>query len=175
MLYTGYNHSGPASVRYPRGSGPGVTVENKMTALPIGKAEILQQGNSVALLAFGSMVSSALTIGAELGATVVNMKFIVPLDETLIAEVATSHQALITIEENTISGGAGSAINETLHRHDINLPVLNIGLPNYYGEHGERDELLADCKLDLDGIRQQINQYLVKIKPVDLADKLSVG
>jgi len=175
MLYTGYKHSGPVAVRYPRGTGPGATVEETMTALPIGKAEVLQQGKSVALLAFGSMVSSALTIGAELGVTVVNMKFIAPLDETLIATLAESHQALITLEENTISGGAGSAVNESLHRQDFNLPVLNIGLPNQYGEHGERNELLADCKLDVDGIRQQIKQYLVKIKPIDLADKLSVG
>ena len=175
MLYTGITHSGPAAVRYPRGTGPGAAVEKKMTALPIGKGEILQHGKSVAILAFGSMVGAAVTAGSEIGATVVNMRFVVPLDESLIAELAASHEALITVEENTISGGAGSAINESLHKQHINLPVLNIGLPNNYGEHGERNELLAECQLDVDGIRQQINQYLEKIKPVASAEKLSVG
>ena len=173
MLYTGIKHSGPSAVRYPRGTGPGAAVEKKMTALPIGKGEILQKGKRVALLAFGSMVSAALTAGSEIGATVVNMRFIAPLDETLIAELAVSHHALITIEENTVSGGAGSAVNESLHKQNIHLPVLNIGLPNNYGEHGERNELLAECQLDVDGIRQQINEYLEET--IESAEKLSVS
>ena len=173
MLYTGIKHSGPSAVRYPRGTGPGAAVEKKMTALPIGKGEILQHGKRVALLAFGSMVSAALTAGSEIGATVVNMRFIAPLDETLIAELAVSHHALITIEENTVSGGAGSAVNESLHKQNIQLPVLNIGLPNNYGEHGERNELLAECQLDVDGIRQQINEYLEEI--IESAEILSVS
>lgn len=175
MLYTGFKHPGPVAVRYPRGTGPGVAVEKKMTALPIGKGEVLQRGNTVALLAFGSMVATAETIGAEIGATVVNMRFIEPLDESLISELAANHEILITLEENTISGGAGSGINESLHRQNINLPVLNIGLPNYYGEHGERGELLADCQLDIDGVRNQIKHYLLQVKPVASAEKLSVG
>lgn len=174
MLYTGVCHKGPAAVRYPRGGGPGVEVEQTMTALPIGKGEVLTQGANVALLAFGSMVTPAIEVGRELGATVVNMKFIAPLDETLIAELADTHDVLITLEENTISGGAGSAVNESLQRQQILQPVLNIGLPNVYGEHGERGELLADCGLDVDGIHTQIKTYLDAIKPAT-AEKLSVS
>lgn len=175
MLYTGVCHNGPAAVRYPRGGGPGVEVEPTMTALPIGKGEILTQGANVALLAFGSMVTPAIEVGKALGATVVNMKFIAPLDESLIAELANTHDVLITLEENTISGGAGSGVNESLQRQQILQPVLNIGLPNVYGEHGERGELLADCGLDVDGIHTQIKTYLDAIKPASSAEKLSVS
>lgn len=175
MLYTGVCHEGPAAVRYPRGGGPGVEVEQTMTALPIGKGEVITQGANVALLAFGSMVTPAIEVSKELGATVVNMKFIAPLDETLIAELADAHDVLITLEENTISGGAGSAVNESLQRQQILQPVLNIGLPNVYGEHGERGELLADCGLDVDGIHTQIKTYLDAIKPASSAEKLSVS
>ena len=175
MLYTGVSHNGPAAVRYPRGGGPGVEVEPTMTALPIGKGEILTQGANVALLAFGSMVTPAIEVGKALGATVVNMKFIAPLDESLIAELANTHDVLITLEENTISGGAGSGVNESLQRQQILQPVLNIGLPSVYGEHGERGELLADCGLDVDGIHTQIKTYLDAIKPASSAEKLSVS
>ncbi len=160
MLYTGLQHDGPAAVRYPRGTGPGVAVQSQMTALPIGKGSIVASGHSSALLAFGSMVTAATTVGAKLGATVANMRFILPLDENLIKELAAKHDTLITIEENTISGGAGSAVNECLHRLGIEAKVLNIGLPDDYFEHGERGELLADCGLDEDGIMKQIEPFI---------------
>ncbi len=160
MLYTGLQHQGPVAVRYPRGTGPGVKVETEMTALPWGKADIVATGSSVALLAFGSMVEPAKSIAKKIGATVVNMRFIVPLDEAMIKDIADSHESLVTIEENTIAGGAGSAINETLHRLDLGNRVLNIGLPNCYDEHGERDELLQQCQLDEAGIQQKIDRFL---------------
>ena len=160
MLYTGLQHQGPVAVRYPRGTGPGVKVETEMTTLPWGKADIVATGSSVALLAFGSMVEPAKSIAKKIGATVVNMRFIVPLDEAMIKDIADSHESLVTIEENTIAGGAGSAINETLHRLDLGNRVLNIGLPNCYDEHGERDELLQQCQLDEAGIQQKIDRFL---------------
>ncbi len=160
MLYTGLQHEGPVAVRYPRGTGPGVTVEAEMTALPWGKADVVATGSGVALLAFGSMVEPAKNIAKKIGATVVNMRFVVPLDEAMIKDIANNHESLVTIEENTIAGGAGSAINETLHRLDLGNRVLNIGLPNCYDEHGERDELLQQCQLDETGIQQQIDGFL---------------
>ncbi len=160
MLHTGLQHKGPVAVRYPRGTGPGVAVEQELTTLPWGKAEIVNAGGGIALLAFGSMVETATIIGKKLGATVVNMRFVVPLDEAMIKEIADSHDHLITIEENTIAGGAGSAINECIHKLNLRSRVLNIGLPNSYDEHGERDELLAQCGLDQEGIEQKIASFL---------------
>jgi len=160
MLYTGLQHEGPVAVRYPRGTGPGVTVEKEMKSLPWGEADIVRQGSGIAIMAFGSMVPVALNVAKKLGATVVNMRFIVPLDETMIKNIAVSHDNLITIEENTVAGGAGSAINECLHRLKLGNRVLNIGLPNCYDEHGERGELLAQCKLDEAGIQAQIDHFL---------------
>ena len=145
-----------------------------MQALPIGKAQLLSQGIDVAILAFGSMVATAQTIGQEINATVVNMRFILPLDEDLIKQAARAHEILITLEENTISGGAGSAINECLHRLGLQNRVLNIGLPQNYADHGERGELLADCQLDESGVRKQINQFLDTSSPLQSTEKLSV-
>ena len=160
MLYTGLQHEGPVAVRYPRGTGPGVKVEQTMSTVPWGKADVVNEGSGVAILAFGSMVESASNIGRKIGATVVNMRFIVPLDSTLISQIANSHDYLITVEENTIAGGAGSAVNECLHKLKANNQVLNIGLPNCYDEHGERGELLTQCGLDEAGIERQINGFL---------------
>lgn len=174
MLYTGHQLDCPAAVRYPRGTGPGVEVQQQMQEIPIGKAHTVTQGSGIAILAFGSMVPAAISIGDEIGATVVNMRFILPLDEQLIENMAASHEALITIEENTISGGAGSAINECLHKLGLQTKVLNIGLPNDYADHGERGELLADCKLDEAGIRQQIESFLDTASLSPGVDKLSV-
>jgi len=172
MLYTGLQHQGPVAVRYPRGTGPGVAVEKEMTALPWGKADIVSQGSGTAILAFGSMVAPATRIAQKIGATLVNMRFVVPLDEALIKEMADSHKNLITIEENTVAGGAGSAINECLHRLGCSHRMLNIGLPNCYDEHGEREELLAQCQLDDAGIEQQINQFLNGRPLTAVADQL---
>jgi 1-deoxy-D-xylulose-5-phosphate synthase len=159
MLYTGYQHPGPAAVRYPRGKGPGAKVECQMTALPIGQAEIRHQGGRIALLAFGSMVTPALTVGRQLGATVVNMRFIKPLDEALLLELAKSHEVFVTIEENVIAGGAGSAVNEFLQTQKILMPVLNLGLPDAFIEQGTREQLLTLCGLDTTGIRSRIETF----------------
>ena len=159
MLYTGYQHEGPAAVRYPRGKGPGAVIESKMTALEIGKAEIRHQGSRIALLAWGSMVTPALTVGKQLGATVVNMRFIKPIDEALLLELAKSHDVLVTLEENVIAGGAGSAVNNYLQAQRILMPVLNIGLPDSFVEQGTREELLAICGLDVQGIADKINEF----------------
>ena len=159
MLYTGYLHKGPASVRYPRGKGPGVPVDCTMTALPIGKAEIRHQGGRIAILAFGSLVAPSVEAGKQLGATVVNMRFVKPIDEALILELAKSHDIIVTIEENVIAGGAGSAVNEFLQAQRIVIPVLNIGLPDAFIEQGTREELLSFCGLDTQGILQSIEQF----------------
>ncbi|PKM38457.1 MAG: 1-deoxy-D-xylulose-5-phosphate synthase [Gammaproteobacteria bacterium HGW-Gammaproteobacteria-10] len=159
MLYTGYIHKGPASVRYPRGKGPGVPVDCSMTALPVGKAEIRHQGGRIAMLAFGSMVTPSVEAGKQLGATVVNMRFVKPLDEALILELAKSHDVIVTVEENVVAGGAGSAVNEFLQAQRIVMPVLNIGLPDAFIEQGTREELLSFCGLDTQGILQSIEQF----------------
>ena len=135
MLYTGYLYEGPASVRYPRGKGPGVSIDKAMTALPLGKAEIRHHGKGIAILAWGSMVTPALVVGKQLGATVVNMRFVKPLDEQLLLDLAKSHDVLVTIEENVLSGGAGSAVNNYLQAQRILMPVLNIGLPDSFVFH----------------------------------------
>ena len=160
MLTTGFNHPGPAAVRYPRGKGPGKAVQKDLTALPIGKGEIKRQGEKIAILAWGSMVAPAEQVGQELNATVANMRFVKPLDEQLILELAKTHDTLITIEENAITGGAGSAVNTLLHRHKILKHTLNLGLPDQFVEQGTREELLALCGLDRDGVIKQINKFL---------------
>ncbi len=159
MLYTGFIHEGPASVRYPRGKGPGVAIQKTMTALPIGKAEVRQQGSRIAILAWGSMVAPALVAGKRLNATVVNMRFVKPIDEALILELAKTHDSFVTIEENVISGGAGSAVNVFLQAQKILMPVLNIGLPDCFVEQGTREELLRECGLDSESIFNQIEAF----------------
>ncbi len=152
MLYTGHCYDGPAAVRYPRGTGPGVAVEKTMTALPLGKAEIRREGKRVALLAFGSMVAPALEAGERLDATVVNMRFVKPLDEALILRLAASHELLVTVEENAVIGGAGSGVALCLNRAGVERPLIQLGLPDHYVEHGAREDLLAQCGLDAEGI-----------------------
>ncbi|MCK9396167.1 MAG: 1-deoxy-D-xylulose-5-phosphate synthase [Methylobacter sp.] len=159
MLYTGFMHEGPASVRYPRGKGPGVAVNKTMTALPIGKAEIRHQGSRIAFLAWGSMVTPAMEAGKQLGATVVNMRFVKPIDTELVLELAKSHDVLITVEENVLAGGAGSAVNDFLQAQQILMPVLNIGLPDSFVEQGTREELLALCGLDIQGIVDKAKKF----------------
>ena len=159
MLTTGYLHEGPAAVRYPRGKGPGAAVDKALEALPVGKGEIRHQGSRIAILAWGSMVTPALAVGKQLGATVVNMRFIKPLDEQLLLDLAKSIEIFVTIEENVISGGAGSAVNNFLQKQHILMPVLNIGLPDSFIEQGTREELLAICGLDIQGITAQIEIF----------------
>ncbi len=159
MLTTGFEYKGPAAVRYPRGKGPGVPVTEDLSALPLGKAEVRHQGGRMAILAWGSMVAPALVVGKQLGATVVNMRFIKPLDEDLILSLAKSHDMLVTVEENVIAGGAGSAVNEFLQQQQILMPILNIGLPDQFIEQGSREELLALTGLDVEDIRRQIEAF----------------
>ncbi|MEO1939159.1 1-deoxy-D-xylulose-5-phosphate synthase, partial [Candidatus Thioglobus sp.] len=159
MLTTGYNHPGPAAVRYPRGKGPGALVTQDLSELKIGKAEIRHHGGRIAILAWGSMVTPAMEAGKQLGATVVNMRFVKPLDEDLILDMAKSHDVLITAEENVLSGGAGSAVNRFLQAQQILMPVLNIGLPDAFIEQGTREELLAQCGLDTRGMLESIEAF----------------
>ncbi len=160
MLYTGFLHDGPASVRYPRGKGPGVEVEQTMQALEIGKAEVRKKGQRIALLGFGCMVQPAMEIADSLEATVVNMRFVKPLDEQLLIQITDSHDILVTLEDNVVAGGAGSAVNEFLQSRQINTPILNIGLPDAFIEHGSREECLSDAGLDKEGIHKTIAAYL---------------
>lgn len=160
MLYTGMQLDGPSSVRYPRGTGPGVDIEEEMTALPIGKAEIKREGKRIALLAFGTMVKPAEEVGATLDCTVVNMRFVKPLDTALIETLAQTHDLLITVEENAIPGGAGAGILEHLTSVGANADVKLIGLPDEFVDHGSREELLAECRLDQDGLRAQIDALI---------------
>jgi 1-deoxy-D-xylulose-5-phosphate synthase len=159
MLSTAYQFQGPAAVRYPRGAGPLVNIEKDFATLPIGKAETLLQGKNIVICAFGSMVYPALQAGKALNATVINMRFIKPLDKKLLAEVAHSHSLLVTIEENAIMGGAGSAVTEFLHQQGLSIPVLQLGLPDYFIEHGNHEKMLAECGLDAQGIQQSILNF----------------
>jgi 1-deoxy-D-xylulose-5-phosphate synthase len=160
MLTTGFQHSGPAAVRYPRGKGPGINVDPQAPVLDLGKAMPIRQGKQIALLAFGSMVSVCLPVADELDATLVNMRFIKPLDEDLILNMASRHEILVTIEENAVAGGAGSAINEVLAHHKLTIPVLNLGIPDHFYEQGSREECLTECGLNSFGIIHNIRAFL---------------
>ena len=160
MLTTGHLYKGPAAVRYPRGTGPGVELKCSREPLPIGKAEIKRRGQRIALLAFGSMVAPALEVAERLDASCVNMRFIKPLDEAVVLEMARSCELIVTVEENAIMGGAGSAVNECLAAHNVQVPILNLGLPDRFLEHGSREELLSEVGLDAEGIERQIRRFL---------------
>ncbi|MFL0351416.1 1-deoxy-D-xylulose-5-phosphate synthase [Stenotrophomonas lactitubi] len=153
MLSTGLQHPGPAAVRYPRGSGTGVDAGSDLSTLPIGKGELRLQGNRVALLAFGSTVAAAEQVGRELGLSVVNMRFIKPLDRELVLAMASQHDALVTIEDNVVAGGAGSAVAELLNAEDVLRPILHLGLPDAFQHHASREDLLAEAGIDATGIR----------------------
>ncbi len=157
MLYTAFRHDGPVAVRYPRGVGPGVAIEQAMSALPIGRGEQRRSSNAapgrrIAILAFGSMVSPAMAAAEQLDATVANMRFVKPIDDELIAKLARNHDALVTIEENVLAGGAGSACLESLAAQRIEIPVLRLGLPDRFIDHGDPAALLKECGLDAAGI-----------------------
>ena len=160
MLYTGHRLDSPAAVRYPRGAGMGVVVEKEMRELPIGKGEIRRRGANIAFLSFGSPLADVLSAAEKLDATVANMRFVKPLDTGMIRELAETHQALVTVEDNVVSGGAGSGVNEALHVMGLNIPVLNLGLPDAYQAHGSREELLAEAGLDAPGILHQTMEFI---------------
>jgi len=156
MLYTGFCHDGPAAVRYPRGRGPGVKVQKKMTELPMGKSLTVRQGSDLAILAFGSMVEPCRSVAEQLDATLINMRFVKPLDLAAIRAVAAQHAHLVTIEENAIAGGAGSGVNEALAAEGIAADILNIGLDDDYIQHASREECLHQAGLDSEGILASI-------------------
>lgn len=164
LLQTAYKHAGPALVRYPRGIGPGVEVQTDLAPLPLGKGEEMRQGRRVALLAFGGMLAPALVAAEKLDATVANMRFVKPLDQELILQLAAKHELLVTLEENAILGGAGSAVNEMLAHLDSPVRVLNLGLPDRYLEQASRLQQLQQCGLDSEGIVYAVNQLLGRQK-----------
>ena len=160
MLTTAYRMDTPTAVRYPRGSGTGAAAQKTLQTIAVGKAELRRQGERVAILAFGSMLAPALEAGASLNASVANMRFIKPLDTELILELARTHGLLVTIEENTVQGGAGSAVAECLALHGVTVPLLHLGLPDTFIEQGEPSKLLADCGLDATGIETSVRKRL---------------
>jgi len=160
MLTTGIAFDGPSAVRYPRGKGPGVAIEPTLDTLSIGKAKVAKQGQSVSILAFGSVFSDCAAVAEKLNASLVDMRFAKPLDEDCIIKMAESHDLIITVEENVVAGGAGSGVNEFLNLRGVRTPVFNIGLPDEYIEHGDRNEVLAMAGLDAAGIERQVQECL---------------
>lgn len=156
MLYTGHIHQGPAAVRYPRGNGTGVALDDTMQALPLGKGRMTRQGKTVAILNFGTLLQEVEACAEQLDASVADMRFVKPLDEALVSELAASHDLLVTVEENAIAGGAGSAVSEYLAAQALTTPVLHIGLPDVFIKHGSQEEIRAELKLDAAGLEQQI-------------------
>jgi len=156
MLYSAVKYQRPVAVRYPRGMGPGVPVQKAFTELPLGRAEVRRQGRRLAILAFGSMVTPAMAAGEALDATVVNMRFVKPVDADLIRELAATHEAFVTVEEHVVMGGAGSACLEALAEAGLTRPVQMLGLPDRYIDHGDHALLLRLEGLDGPGIERQI-------------------
>ena len=162
MLTTAYQLDTPSAVRYPRGTGPGVAPRKGLQTLPVGKGEMRRSGQRVAILSFGSMLAPALAAAEELDASVANMRFIKPLDEELVLKLAREHALLVTVEENTIQGGTGSAVAECLHRHGVTVPLLQLGLPDAFLGQGESAQMLADCGLDAAGIINSVRNQIPK-------------
>ncbi len=173
MLSTGFAHDGPAAVRYPRGSGIGAEPGRDLDTLPIGKGEIVREGHELALLVFGAPLAAALEAAERLDATVANMRFVKPLDEALVKELASNHEKLITIEDGCIAGGAGSAVTEYLHAAGIERPVLQLGLPDRFLAHGSREELLAEAGLDATGIHDSICKRFTAGNCIPLAAQIA--
>ncbi|RZI41838.1 1-deoxy-D-xylulose-5-phosphate synthase [Herbaspirillum sp. HC18] len=165
MLSTAYRFNGPAAVRYPRGSGIGATIEKDLRTIPLGKGEVRREGKGVAILAFGTMLPPSLGAAEELNATVANMRFIKPLDVELVKQLAQTHDALVTVEEGCLMGGAGSAVAEALAEAGIVKPILHLGLPDKFIDHGDAGQLLAMCGLDAKGIAASIRKRFDKGEP----------
>ncbi len=163
MLCTAFGLDGPAAVRYPRGAGVGAAPAEAMQALPVGRGEVRREGKRVAILAFGAMLAPALEAAAELDATVANMRFVKPLDRELAYRLAASHELVVTVEENVTAGGAGSAVAETLAADGIAVPMLMLGLPDRFVEHGDPQQLLAECGLDAAGIARSVRERLARM------------
>jgi 1-deoxy-D-xylulose-5-phosphate synthase len=165
MLTTGYHYPGPAAIRYPRGAGIGATINKELSSLPIGKGEIKRQGSKIAIFAFGAMVQPALKAAEKLDATLANMRFIKPLDIELVKSLAASHDVLVAVEEGCVMGGAGSAVAEALAAAGITKPLLILGLPDKFIDHGDPAVLLALCGLDAAGIEASIRERFVVSRP----------
>ena len=158
MLHTGFQINGPCAIRYPRGTGPGVEIEKELTVLEVGRAQLIRTGPAIAILSFGSTLDVAQEVGDQLDTTVVNMRFVKPIDEDTITAVAQSHELIVTLEDNVVMGGAGSTVNEVLAQHQLLVKVLNLGLPDYFQEHGSREELLLEAGLDATTVISKIAQ-----------------
>ncbi|HEX4377767.1 MAG TPA: 1-deoxy-D-xylulose-5-phosphate synthase [Steroidobacteraceae bacterium] len=170
MLYTGTTLGNPSAIRYPRGTGPGTTIEQEMTAVPVGQAQLRRRGGSgLALLAFGPMLAPALTIAERIDATVVNMRFVKPLDTAMLCEIAGSHVAIVTLEDNAVAGGAGSACSEVLAANGFALPTLHVGIPDRFIEHGSREQCMAEAGLDLAGISTTIDEWRATVPALKVA------
>ena len=165
MLSTAFQYNGPAAVRYPRGAGVGAVVEKRLNTIPIGTGEIRRAGHGIAILAFGTMVAPSLAAGEELNATVANMRFIKPLDAALLKQLASAHEALVTVEEGAIMGGAGAAVAEALAAEGIVRPLLHLGLPDRFIDQGDTAQLLASCGLDAAGIAESVRKRFGKGEP----------
>ncbi|HWT70580.1 MAG TPA: 1-deoxy-D-xylulose-5-phosphate synthase [Oxalicibacterium sp.] len=165
MLSTAFQYPGPASVRYPRGGGIGAAVGKDLDTIPLGTGEVRREGKGVAILAFGTMLAPALQAGEELDTTVANMRFVKPLDVELVKRLAATHDAIVTVEEGAIMGGAGSAVAEALAAAGIVKPILHLGLPDQFIDHGDAHQLLAMCGLDAKGIAAAIRQRFAKGEP----------
>jgi 1-deoxy-D-xylulose-5-phosphate synthase len=170
MLYTGFTLDQPAAVRYPRGTGPGVLLTEQMSALSLGRAEVRRCGGAIALLAFGSMVAPALEAADVLNATVVNMRFVKPLDERMIIDLAATHGLLVTLEDNVVAGGAGSAVNECLAAHGVQAAILNLGMPDCFLEQGSREDMLVECGLDARSILRRLAPYRRAVRGTTAAE-----
>ncbi len=166
MLYTAFQHDGPSAVRYPRGAGVGAAVAREFTAIPMGKAEVRREGRRIALLAFGTMLAPALAAGAALDATVVNMRWVKPVDHALLKELSRTHDALVTIEEHVVAGGAGSAVAESLAAQGVSMALLQLGLPDRFIDHGEQGQLLRLESLDAGGIERSIRERFADLLTV---------
>ncbi|MEI4550036.1 1-deoxy-D-xylulose-5-phosphate synthase [Pseudoalteromonas spongiae] len=162
MLYTGHLHQGPSAVRYPRGSAGDIMPNDAMSALEIGKAKVIHEGKDTAILSFGTLLDEAKQVAEALNATLLDMRFVKPLDETAIKQLAASHSTLVTLEDNALMGGAGSAVNEFVMAEKLNIPVLNLGLPDVFIKHGTQQEIHQELGLDADGIQKSIEAYLAK-------------
>ena len=160
MLFTGYHLDQPAAVRYPRGVGPGVAIDKEMEAYPIGRAELRRKGKNLAILAFGTVLAACEKIAGQLDATLVNMRFVKPIDENVIIDMCSEHDLIVTVEENAVQGGAGAAVNEVVNAHAIAQRVANYGLPDCLLPHGSRDDMLREAGLDYDGILNFIENCL---------------
>ena len=160
MLYTGYHYSGPAAVRYPRGSGNGVTLREADQQLTLGKSNTVRQGKTIAILNFGVLLPDCMQAAEELDATVIDMRFVKPIDEQAIIDAAKAHQLIVTVEENAVGGGAGSAVLEVLAQHKLSVNTLTLGLPDEFIKHGSQEQVRAELGLDAAGIEAQIKSQL---------------